>query len=214
MKNVAHICNFDNGIKLYHVSSEIREDIRPIAFQNKNKKQIDDLVNLIGAARFETYKYEINAFLEPLTSELVSELVDNDFSLWESNGLFQHEINLDENEDAINYIRITSHPEQQAFMDKHWDDWYDEHKHLNNDEFSEAKAVLKKIMAVKTGIPDKMTLEEFKIVYKDHKWCNIDYFVKLNIEKGSKKQYASYIPHLQISVNKPLTVSSVEKLAT
>jgi len=214
MKNVAHICNFDNGIKVYHVSSEIREDIRPVAFQNKSKKQTDDLIKLIGAARFETYKYEINAFLEPMTSELVNELIDNGFNVWKSNGLFLHEINLDENEDAINYIRVTSHPEQQAFMDEHWDDWYNRHKDLNDNDFNEAKTALKKLMAIKTGIPDEMTLEEFKTIYKDHKWCNIDYFVKLNIEKGSKRQYASYIPHLQISVNKPLTVSSVEKLTT
>jgi len=164
---------------------------------------------LVGTARYKTYKYEVNGFLEAPRSISIDKLISNGFKPWENNGLYIHTIDLDKNRDRINYISITSHPEQQEYMGKHWNKWYKGHKHLNNTDFFKAKTVLKELMAKDTGIPSEMTLDEFKEISKDRNWYDFDKFVDINIKYGSKKQYASYIPHVQVSVNRGLIVERI-----
>ena len=212
MKKRPYICSIGDTLKIYHVGPKPYEDIRPLAFQKDNEEAVALTKEIIGEVAFETYQYEVSAFIEPITPELIKKLVDNGFERWKADVLYEHTINLDANVSAINYINITSHPEQQAFMDKHWLKWYDEHKDLDSDAFNKARQALKRQMSKETGIPMNMSLKEFKNVLRKRIWCNMEYYVNLNVEKGSKRQYASYIPHVQISVNKPLIVENVVKI--
>ena len=197
---------------VFHVSDKRLKDVRPLALQKGNTRHKREVKELIGEARYETYQYEINAFLEPPKQSDIDRLVSAGFTAWANNGLFIYKINLDDNIDNILSIRITSHPEQHKFMDKYWSKWYEKHKHLNNDEFYKAKKELIKQMSIETGIPYQMSLEEFKILASEKDWYGFSEFVTLNIEKGSKRQYATYIPHVQITVKKPLTIEKVTEI--
>jgi len=197
---------------VFHVSSKRLSDIRPLALQKGRTRYKHEIKELIGEARYETHKYEISAFLEPPKQSDIDRLITAGFTPWINNGLFVHKINLDDNIDNIISIKITSHPEQHKFMDKYWSKWYKKHKHLNNDDFYKAKRELDKQMAVETGIPDCMSLEEFKILASEKDWYGFSEFVTLNVEKGSKEQYATYIPHVYVAVKKPLTIEEVTEI--
>ena len=43
-------------------------------------------------------------------------------------------------------------------------------------------------------------------------WKDNDKHFKINARYGNKNQYASYIPHIQISVEKPLVYESSKRL--
>jgi len=205
-------CKIKKDLYVYHISNKVYEDIRPLWLQKNNTKLKNNIKELIGSKRFESYKYEVSAFISPIKQEHIELMTNEGFKPWINNGLYIYEINLDDNKDSIISMSITSHPEQQEFMDKRWKKWYDRHKYLSNDEFFLAKKGLKIEMAIETNIPQHMSLEEFKDIIVGKDWCDMDKFIKLNIEKGSKEQYASYIPHVSISISKPLKFNSMKKI--
>lgn len=208
----ANKCNFKKGLVVYHISDKLYEDLRPLAFQSPTNSVLNNIENIIGKDRLDGYIHELNFFLEKPSKENIRDLVKSGFGKWSSDELYIYTVDLELIPDLVDYVTITSHPEMDKYLEDTWEEWYEEHKDLASDKYFKAKAKYTSDMAKTTGIPSKVNINDFKDLARRHLWCNMDFYVNLNIEKGATDQYASYIPHLQIYVNKPIEFLSVEKL--
>ena len=200
--------NKDEPFIVYHFGKSGYEDIRPLALQDIKNIEEHKLYKMLGKEKFKTYFNEVNTFINDISKDEVKNLIDNGFKNWDVKDLTKYEINLDDNKDKIDSISITSIPDTSEWYSKHWDDWYEKHKDLNDKEYVKAKEELRDRMLNELKLTTTFkSIEKFQEYANNKDWCDNEKFVEYNIENGFKSQYASYIPHIQITVNAPLTIS-------
>lgn len=202
--------------KLYHIAANYYRDLRSLTLQDRRGPK-DVKVD-------KEYLKEINFFLNAPTKQHKERMVRNGFVNWDVENTYVYEIdaaNMDERN--INYIRVVSIPQEREYNRKHFDNTMKEHERkypgemdteqawdATIDEYLRKRAVFLKR---KYNIPEKFnTLEELFNHPLYPEWSNFEEHFEYNLQHGNKKQYASYIPHVQISVNKPVKYDDFNKL--
>ena len=196
---------------VYHVSNKLHDDIRSLKFQ----KGID-VKKYIGTKEYlKNYFRQVNTFAAPISTSNIELLQKKGFKQWNQKELYVYKIDLRENLHSIENISVTSSPEQKIFDDKNWETWFEIHKDLEDkDWFREKKLYLERREEFlnSNGIKTTMSVEECIVFLKTRDWKDMDKYVIINSREGNKKQYASYIPHIQILTKGPLSYVSVEKV--
>lgn len=201
---------------VYHVSSGLYEDIRAIQYQvTSGKVTLDRLKKHGDKSYIERYIREVNVFPGMMSAEDVSLLRRKGFVNWGKGTLYVYKIDLKQVESLIISINVTSTPEQTEFNDKNWTDWYNKHKHkVDEDYFKERDIYRNRLKAYleSKGIKGVMTVDEYITLISTRDWQDVSKYVKLNARIGNKKQYASYIPHVQLEVSGPLEYVEIVEL--
>lgn len=201
---------------VYHVSSELYTDIRALLYQERGGKLELDRVKQHGDKSYvEKYFREVNTFPGLVTADDANLLRSKGFVNWGKGSLYVYKIDLKEVEHLINSINVTSTPEQTEFNTKNWGSWYSKHKYLNNEEFFKARKAYTQLLNTylsSKGIASEMTVDSYMSLIASKDWKDSSKYFKLNSLVGNKKQYASYIPHVQIDVKGPLTYVEVIKI--
>jgi hypothetical protein len=196
----------DGHFYLYHYGKPGYDSIRSLAFINDEDAK-RRAIELMGEAKYESYQYEVSSFLEPLNKHNIEKLIKNGFKAYSRvDTMVEYAIDLLDkyNRESIKYAIITSIPEQQLWMDEHWEEWYKQHENDDEYDFIKAKEKLLEQMYKEIGVPYKMSVDELIYVVRTHHWCNMDKYVDLNIVCGSKQQYATCIPHVILGIKRPL----------
>lgn len=220
----------DKNRYVYHIGAKGYDKIRPLSMQkDKNSEAQITAKEFFGDTdKYESYTTEISSFISNVKCEHVSKHVMNGFDNWGGKDLYVYKIDLLANEKNINGIGINSSPQETIYNDKYWDKFYkdadkkiikkygrldsDEAVEMFRDLIKEWKDERSKYLFKEYGIKDNMSVTEYlESEYLDE-WKDIDTFVDKNIKDGQKTQYASYIPHLAIQVNKPLVFEEVTKI--
>ena len=164
----------------------------------------------------EEYKSESNFFLGPITGEHIDTLVNNGFKVWEGlqNKAFLYVIDLNDqyNRSHINYINVTSTPQQIEYDNEHWAKFSSQYDNVSDEVFRRKKTNYfeqRDKHLRKSGIYKCKTVKMFTEIPFITDWSDMDKYVNINLTCGQKKQYASCIPHIQVSVSNPLKIKSV-----
>ena len=201
---------------VYHISSGLYEDIRAIQYQvTSDKVTLDHLKKHVGKSYIERYIREVNAFPGMMSAEDVSLLRRKGFVNWGKGTLYVYKIDLKQVESLIISINVTSTPEQTEFNDKNWTDWYTKHKHKVDEDFFKERDIYRNRQEAyleSKGIKEAMTVDEYITLISTRDWQDVSKYVKLNARIGNKKQYASYIPHVQLEVSGPLEYVEIVEL--
>ena len=203
---------------VYHISNALYNDLRPLKLQPNSKVQIDKMLKDGYSFEYVTmYSKEVNFFISPISKEHIDTMVEHGFKNWDIPEHYIYVVDLNTVKD-YNYISVTSTPEQREYDEMHWNAFLDKYgNHYDNKEWDIWKIVKKgyyedrdKWLLEKYNIKAKMDIYEFTNHKLYTKWANFKEHFKYNLEHGSKKQYASFIPHIQLSVNKPIQFKTVE----
>jgi hypothetical protein len=209
-----------DAIYVYHIGKKGYKDIRPLKF-------LKDHPNFkIASKRFknfpeklEEYLSEINAFLGPVSEQDLLELKNKGFKQYQNiDNLYLYKINLNssKNRSKIKKMEMTSIKEQLDFNNKNWDNFYKKNKELPDKEWFKNKELYFKKQhefIINKGIKYKnLNINTLKNNSKLQEWSDVKKWFKYNSIHGNKEQYASCIPHIQISVSAPLEFESVQKL--
>lgn len=200
----------NKGRYVYHVSSKLFKDIRALEYQTGKKKKDYSLITDI-----DNYFKEVNSFPGVITKKDVDLLRRNGFVNWGTGKLYVYKIDLIKNKHNINHINVTSTPEQRQYDSENWDEFYSKYSSLSDEEWIKGKdAYLSKrdLHLANLGIRRDLTLEEYLSLIVTKDWDDSSKYFKINSKHGNKKQYASYIPHVQINTKGPLSFESVETL--
>ena len=191
-------------------------------------------------SRYEEYITEVNAFLGKVECKHLKPLQEAGFEVYKDlDALYLYKINLTKQIDKINYIAVQSTPQQLEYDNKYWakfrektvkeidyiygldDVTYDLIKDTIygkawSEDFAKKQAeymlLRDNYLEKKYGIKKYMTYEEFiRLPYLDD-WADLDKYWELNLKEGAKGQYASLVPHVQVSVKKPLEIEEVYKI--
>jgi len=204
-------CKDEHGVIYgYHFGNSGYDKIRPFIFQDDSPdSRKDEVKEYLGEKRFESYQHEVSLMMFPLNSEQIGELVKNGFNAWDVPNITIYKVNLTKQADKIDYINLESIPEYNKWYDKNWDEFYDKYSTVDEDTFMELRKVLTYKMCVETGIPRGVFIKDLKDIIHNKDWCDSDKHLKVNISKGNKNQYASYLPHFNIRVSEPLDFEEV-----
>lgn len=198
-----------NGNYVYHVSSELYNDIRALEYQpGKSKSGYNEKMMDV-----DRYFREVNAFPGPVTAAQVAMLRRAGFKNWGDGKLYVYKINLHENSAAINHVSVTSTPEQAEYDKKHWPIFDNQFQGVSDAVYGERKREYFEQRAKylsSLGIKSTLTIDEYAQLLASKDWTQLDKYFLLNSKKGNKLQYASYIPHVQIDTRGPLTYESYE----
>ena len=212
---------------VYHVGKKGYDVIKPggMVRTPEERKKFQEKYPAMTDNEMDIYDYEINAFLGPVTKEMVLLLKNNGFINWNVDELYLYKINVtDPANKSIEYFRVTSTPEQMEYDKKHWDKMYFKYKYLTDEDFEKVKNefikdkqnyMLKRAKYLKQFNTDtELTLAQFLNINKKRyaDWCDTEKYFKLNAMYGSKKQYATYIPHVQMYTKKALKFESSTKI--
>jgi len=199
----------DRYDKAFHIGSRGYDLI-------KNRKQQG--ISYTCSKCSDKYNNEVNMFIGKMSKKHIDKLIKNGFVSYSKKDTSEYTVSLIGNNDVINYISVTSTPQQNDYVDKHYyEDFKKEFgvfpKYIKKDKEYYAKwpewiknwkLKLKKYLEDTYNIKDKMTLEEYLSLPYLEDWADIDKYVDINIAKGNKHQYATYIPHIQVNTSKPL----------
>jgi len=190
---------------IYHFGVGLFSDIRPIYLQKNGAIKKREAIKKHSMLNNDSkYFKEVNAFPSRVTIHDVKLLIDNNFVNWEyDNHIYCYVVDLMDNKNNIGNINITSTPEQVEYDKKYWKP-LDTTKKDFNTEISNYKIKRKAYLESK-GVYEDMTIEQYIDFTKTHQYVyDMKKYFKLNSKIGFKSQYASVIPHLQITVNNPL----------
>ena len=204
---------------VYHVGGKGYKDIKTggMVRTQKEKDEFQKKYKL-SDEYMKTYNNEINAFLSPVTKEMVQLLRTNGFKAWGNSELYLYKINiLDPQNSHIKYFRVTSTPEQTKYDNDNWPKFMEQNKDKTDKNFlkEKEKYMNKRRNYLKQFKADvNLSLKTFininPKIYKN--WANNSKYFKINSQNGNKEQYATYIPHVQMYVKKPLKFESVERI--
>jgi len=213
------IVNTDAAI--WHFASGIFKDLRPVGMQNRKailEKKTELEKRTYSKEKIDEYLKTIYFFTDKtvLTYDQVETLRKNEFKVWQNkDSLYSYKLSLLENKNFIDKIQFFSTEQENNYNDKNWDKAFATVKSIN--EFNIAKREYERnkwdFLLKEYGIKEYYTVDEYindvdKIITQ-----NSDYYLRLNIKKGSRSQYASYIPHIGVTVNKPLEASLITKMS-
>jgi hypothetical protein len=178
---------------MLHYSSELYKDIRSCATQEKKS----DNCRLYP----ENNEY-ISFFLNRLGLRNILKLQRAGFTNYNAEILFEYGV-----KDVSNMHNFTlySTKEERQFEKDNWVKYTKDAK--TREEFLKAKAKYKKALKEHmkqckcAGVP--MTYDELMRHPNLSDYMDIDKYVDINIKEGSKSQYATYIPHVQVHSTLP-----------
>lgn len=199
-------------MKVYHISGNKYKDLRPLKLQPDGNRRMKELLER-GVS--ESYFKEINFFLGKPTKDQINLAVKEGFKNWDLPRFYIYQVDL-RNLKHLNYISITSTPQHSQYIEVYWDKFYEENKHLPGGEFSKAKFKWlegrDKYLDKHYDIRPRMGIDEIVGNPNYDDWCDFDKWFDYNLRHGDKKQYASYIPHLQVSVDRAIKYDRVEEI--
>ena len=204
-------------MKAYHLSNNLYKDIRPLAFQTGGTKHLNKMRKQ-GYNNVEKYSFEVNLFLKPFTLKHINQMVEAGFNNWKMDEAYLYTIDLDRLMVDVDYkyIAVTSTPQQTEYDNKHWDAFSKKNEKLSDKDWRAAVKEYKErrefYLANRYGIKEFKTVEEFKRNPNLRSWMDFDKQFEYNLEHGNKRQYASYITHIQIGALQPLIPTDVNKL--
>lgn len=184
----------------------------------KNRKQQKKYYNCSKCSI--SYNDEVNAFIGNLTKKHIEKLIKNGFNVYVNKDTSSYKVSISDNIDNIISISVTSTPQQFDYVDKHWVTQYDKEfgtkDVIKNKDYykkwepfiTKWKGKIKKHLEEEYGIKDTMTIKEYLNLPYLEDWADMDKYVDINILKGNKHQYASYIPHVQFKLKNPLIIKS------
>lgn len=211
---------------IYHIGKKGYEDIKSGGMV-RTPEEIKEfqLKHKLSDEYMKQYNSEINAFLAPVKKKHVQILRNKGFTNWGDGELYQYKININRPENQNpNYYSVTSIPEQTKYDKKEFPKLYNPVKDLSDEEFEKIKPTYLKQKEEyfnnrqnylnTLGIEKQMNFEQLSNLDKNmvKNWKDNDKHFKINARYGNKNQYASYIPHIQISVEKPLVYESSKRL--
>ena len=203
-------------MKLYHYGKSGYEYIKsPVMLypehivDEKYKKKYGEIFGMF-------YSNSVSLTIPKLDTEDIDRLVRNGFKLW-NNVESMYVIDTDTNKDNISLISIESVPEINNVLNKVWEKW---NKDINADIMTDEEYVfhwsalwMNLISAKLINIPKLVYLDDFESIVNEHEhWLDTEKWIKENIKRGSRNQYASYIPHVQILIKEPLIIEEEVKL--
>lgn len=207
----------DDTFKIYHYSAEKYKDIRSLALSG-NTARIEELKAKHNVS--DSYLNSVSMFLSPMDKKHIETMIDNGFSNYESKHTYRYTIDLNSIKDVIDYIEVTSTPEQKAYDDKYFDAFYAdyERKHPNDPDDVYWKSAIsdyvtdrETYLSKNYNIHTRYTVDQFIDECKPE-WLEFDKHFDNNLEHGSKKQYATYIPHIMLHITKPIKYEKIEKI--
>lgn len=202
---------------IYHIGVKGYKEILPGGLV-RSKKESEDFrtKHKLSKEYMDTYNFEINAFLGEVKKEHIQMLRNKNFINWVGRDLYLYKININdpENRKKIKYIKYTSTPEQTKLQEKVYWPILEKYRDASDDVWEEKMKpyfeaekkfkYTKKKMTFNQGINiDKKILNDMKDL---NKWF------KFNSIHGNKKQYATYIPHVQLYSKQGLKFESMEKI--
>lgn len=205
------INNFD---ELYHVGERGYDAI-------KNRKQQGKYHKCSKCK--DAYNSEVSLFLGKITVNHIDSLVDNGFTVYRTKNISRYTISLSENIKNIESISVTSTPQQTEYNDLYYDERFlkvfGENPKKDKEYYNkwpsfieEYKRDRKEYLYKQYGIKDDMSLKEYLSLPYLKDWSDMDKYVNINLEEGNKNQHASYIPHVQLKLKKPLIIKREEVL--
>lgn len=200
------------SFKLYHISNQLYADLRPLTLQSGGKAKIEEMKSK-GYKSVNTYKKEINFFFNPIDTSHVKRLIGQGFSRWKHPRLYLYTVNVGSElfTKNYNYFSVSSTPQELAYNDKYWDGFWRENRNADNWDELKAKwlADRERYLHVRHGIKPRMSREELMSHGLLQDWQDLEKHLNINIAKGNRNQYASCIPHIQLSVNEPIAFESI-----
>lgn len=210
IESISDSANTNKGRYVYHVSAKLFKDIRALEYHVGKKKNDYTLITDVDA-----YFKEVNSFPGEVLKKDVELLRRNGFVNWGTGKLYVYKIDLIKNKHNINHINVTSTPEQSQYDNDNWDEFYSKYSSLSDEEWVKGKRdylIKRDLHLTNLGIGRDLTVDQYLSLIITKDWDNSSKYFKINSKHGDKKQYASYIPHVQLHTKGPLTFESVETL--
>jgi len=215
---IEEVSNINKPFYIYHIGKKGYKEILPGGLV-RSKKEKDEFRKKYKLSKdyMTKYNFEINAFLNPVKKEHIQLLRNKGFDVWKGEDLYLYKININdpENRKKIKYINYTSTPEQTELQKKIY--WPILEKYRNADEKTWNEKMkpyfeaAKKFKYTKKDLSFNQAINIDEKILKDMQ--NLDKWFKFNSIHGNKKQYATYIPHIQLGgVKSGLKFESVEKV--
>lgn len=207
---------------IYHISNSLYKDLRPLKLQQNGLLKIQEMMSK-GYSReyLNVYGLEVNFFFNPISKEHIEKMILNGFNNWNLSEFYLYTIDLTKLKDMnYNYVSVSSTKQQRDYDDANWSTFEKRYEHYydSGDMVNWVKYKTKyvndrdKYLLDKFNIKKKMTIDELIKHPLLSDWLDFDKHFKYNLKHGNKKQYASYIPHVQFSVNEPIDYIKVEKI--
>lgn len=186
---------------LYHVSNKLYPELKSKALLNPNDKTLEE---------FDT---RISFLLCPISENDIKQYQKLGFKRWMMDEAYLYILDPDDLEISdYFYAKMQSTPEQRQYDIRNWEKKVGR---VNDDVLESAMANYfierKTYLNNREGIPDKADIDVYLKHKQYHTWKKHEWVLQ-NMKTGNLEQYASDIPHLQISVNKPLKYQQVIKL--
>lgn len=198
---------------LYHISSKLYQDLRPLKLIKHGQKKLRLLIGQGHLSKDQAgdYSSEINFFFGKPSKEQITKAISHGFKNWDMDKVYIYRVNIRDLRNS-NYVSVTSTPQQISYDDANWDNLKEDatKSGLSFDEFKKAYKEQRTIRLSEYGVPYKTSIDELLKNRHLKDWSDFDKYFEINLKKGNKGQYASYIPHVQVSVNKPVVYDSVE----
>lgn len=191
----------------YHFASKRYAALRPIALQRDKQKRINELLqNGATPEGLESYIHEVYFFLGTPTVAQIKRMQRAGFWRWNMNQMYIYTVDPSRIK-GVTSVRITSTPQQRDYDNLHWDVFIKSGQ--SRRMYFDARD---KYLLETYGIKPEMTIKEFV----DHPllsdWSDFDKHFEYNLAHGYKDQYASYIPHVAVSVTLPIAPKAINKV--
>lgn len=184
---------------LYHISDKLYPNLKSLALQNPTDRNT-------------SHSREINFLLAPISTEDKVAYIKAGFKRWGTNindPLYLYIVDSSKIEKTA-IVNITSTPQQRTYDKRHWhmDDVSDEDFPKARREYMDNRT---KFLRRMYKIPSNSHMEAFTKHAQYPNWSHHQWVDK-NLLTGSKEQYASDIPHLQVLITKPVEYVKVFKI--
>lgn len=164
----------------------------------------------------KSYNRTMSFFLEAI-GEGARIMKENNNARWQQDELFEHKISISSLRDSIDKdsdLKIRSSDEELAFISRHWSK---ETYKMSDKQFMSYKAEyqaklfkkLKKEGLIFSNVDELVASDKIVEIRKGQLQAFID---AENHEYYSNEQYASVIPHMIVTLDKPLKVFSITQL--
>lgn len=164
-------------------------------------------------AAVRRYAKEINFFFNKPTRKHIEAMIEVGFKNWDNQVTYIYRVDLTKLTLEPNYVFVTSTEQQHQYTELYWEEFWEQAGDKYSDNFQEGREEFIRLMReyLKTHYRIKdMSIKELV----NHKflsdWLDFEKHFDRNLRLGNKNQYASYIPHVQMSVEKPIRYEDYE----